>query len=66
VEKHPAGAATSIVVATLPELEGVGGRYFADCNEAELITRTSGDRMTEFSVVAGWALDKPTRRACGI
>ncbi|HGV3450980.1 TPA: SDR family NAD(P)-dependent oxidoreductase [Raoultella planticola] len=52
------GAATSIAVATLPELEGVGGRYFADCNEAELITRTSGDRMTEFSVVAGWALDK--------
>lgn len=52
------GAATSIMVATLPELEGIGGRYFADCNEAELITRTSGDRMAEFSVVAGWALDK--------
>lgn len=51
------GAATSIAVATLPELEGVGGRYFADCNEAERITRTSGDRMAEFSVVAGWALD---------
>jgi len=52
------GAATSVMVATLPALEGIGGRYFADCNEAELITRTSGDRMTEFSVVAGWALDK--------
>lgn len=51
------GAATSVMVATLPELEGIGGRYFADCNEAELITRTSGDRMAEFSVVAGWALD---------
>ncbi|MBU4680686.1 SDR family NAD(P)-dependent oxidoreductase [Cedecea davisae] len=51
------GAATSVMVATLPELEDIGGRYFADCNEAELITRTSGDRMAEFSVVAGWALD---------
>lgn len=52
------GAATSVMVATLPELEGIGGRYFADCNESELLTRTCGDRMAEFSVVAGWALDK--------
>lgn len=52
------GAATSVMVATLPELDGIGGRYFADCNEAELITCTSGDRMAEFSVVAGWALDE--------
>jgi NAD(P)-dependent dehydrogenase (short-subunit alcohol dehydrogenase family) len=29
------GAATSILVATSPLLEGVGGRYFEDCNEAE-------------------------------
>jgi NAD(P)-dependent dehydrogenase (short-subunit alcohol dehydrogenase family) len=28
------GAATSVLVATRPELEGVGGRYFEDCNEA--------------------------------
>jgi len=27
------GAATQIYVATAPELEGVGGLYFADCNE---------------------------------
>jgi len=47
-----------VMVATLPALEGVSGRYFADGNEAELITRTCGDRMAEFSVVAGWALDK--------
>lgn len=52
------GASTSVMVATLPELEGVSGRYFADCNEAELITCTSGNRMAEFSLVAGWALDK--------
>lgn len=29
------GAATSALVATSPLLEGVGGRYFEDCNEAE-------------------------------
>jgi len=30
------GAATSILVATSPLLDGVGGRYFEDCNEAEI------------------------------
>jgi NAD(P)-dependent dehydrogenase (short-subunit alcohol dehydrogenase family) len=29
------GAATSVLIATSPLLEGVGGRYFEDCNEAE-------------------------------
>jgi NAD(P)-dependent dehydrogenase (short-subunit alcohol dehydrogenase family) len=28
------GAATSILVATSPLLDGIGGRYFEDCNEA--------------------------------
>lgn len=28
------GAATSVLVATWPGLEGVGGRYFEDCHEA--------------------------------
>jgi NAD(P)-dependent dehydrogenase (short-subunit alcohol dehydrogenase family) len=28
------GAATSVVVATSPLLDGIGGRYFEDCNEA--------------------------------
>jgi NAD(P)-dependent dehydrogenase (short-subunit alcohol dehydrogenase family) len=32
------GAATSVVVATSPLLEGIGGRYFEDCNEAEPAT----------------------------
>lgn len=27
------GAATSVYVATAPELEAIGGKYFADCNE---------------------------------
>jgi NAD(P)-dependent dehydrogenase (short-subunit alcohol dehydrogenase family) len=29
------GAATSVLVATSPLLDGVGGRYFENCNEAE-------------------------------
>jgi NAD(P)-dependent dehydrogenase (short-subunit alcohol dehydrogenase family) len=28
------GAATSVLLATSPQLEGIGGRYFEDCNEA--------------------------------
>ncbi|MEU6010776.1 SDR family NAD(P)-dependent oxidoreductase [Streptomyces sp. NPDC047453] len=33
------GAATSVLVATSPPLEGIGGRYFADCAEAEVLDR---------------------------
>ncbi|WP_112247170.1 SDR family NAD(P)-dependent oxidoreductase [Kribbella monticola] len=36
------GAATSVLLAASPLLEGVGGRYFNDCNEAELLDRRSG------------------------
>jgi NAD(P)-dependent dehydrogenase (short-subunit alcohol dehydrogenase family) len=32
------GAATSVFVATSPLLDGIGGRYFDDANEAELST----------------------------
>ncbi|MFC5032303.1 MULTISPECIES: hypothetical protein [Streptomyces] len=28
------GTATSVLVATSPLLDGIGGRYFEDCNEA--------------------------------
>ena len=31
------GAATSVLLATSPQLEGIGGRYFDDCNEAEVV-----------------------------
>ena len=31
------GAATSVLLATSPVLEGVGGRYFGDCHEAEVV-----------------------------
>jgi len=31
------GAATSVMVATAPQIEGIGGRYFEDCNEAPVV-----------------------------
>lgn len=31
------GAATSVLLATSPLLEGIGGRYFDDCQEAEVV-----------------------------
>lgn len=47
------GAATSVLVATSPLLEGVGGRYFEHCNEAEVVANPT----TEMSGVAAYALD---------
>lgn len=47
------GAATSVLLATWPGLEGIGGRYFEDCNEAQVVERR-GDAM---SGVAPYALD---------
>ena len=52
------GAATSVLVATSPELEGIGGRYFEDCNEAEQLT--PGNAGTAASGVAPYALDPDT------
>jgi NAD(P)-dependent dehydrogenase (short-subunit alcohol dehydrogenase family) len=49
------GAATSVLVATSPQLEGIGGRYFEDCNEAPVV-----DPATVASTGAGvarYALD---------
>jgi NAD(P)-dependent dehydrogenase (short-subunit alcohol dehydrogenase family) len=48
------GAATSVLLATYPALEGVGGRYFEDCNEAEVIHRREPDTLAG---VAPYALD---------
>jgi NAD(P)-dependent dehydrogenase (short-subunit alcohol dehydrogenase family) len=45
------GAATSILVATSPLLAGIGGRYFEDCNEAEV------GRLSARNGVAEYALD---------
>jgi NAD(P)-dependent dehydrogenase (short-subunit alcohol dehydrogenase family) len=33
------GAATSVLLATSRQLEGIGGRYFEDCNEARVVHR---------------------------
>jgi NAD(P)-dependent dehydrogenase (short-subunit alcohol dehydrogenase family) len=35
----PEGAATSVLLAASPLLEGIGGRFFEDCNEAPVVTR---------------------------
>jgi NAD(P)-dependent dehydrogenase (short-subunit alcohol dehydrogenase family) len=49
------GAATSVLVAASPLLEGVGGRYFEDCHEATVITgRSQSDGRHG---VAAFALD---------
>jgi len=47
------GAATSVFLATSPLLEGIGGRYFIDCNEAAPVSK----RTPDFSGVAPYALD---------
>lgn len=47
------GAATSILLATSPLLERIGGRYFEDCNEAVCVTNGNG----YMSGVAPYALD---------
>ncbi|MGG7306125.1 SDR family NAD(P)-dependent oxidoreductase [Curtobacterium sp. AB451] len=47
------GAATSVLLATAPELDGVTGRYFEDCHEATVV-----DRITDgLHGVLPWALD---------
>jgi len=49
------GAATSVLVATSHQLDGVGGRYFEDCNQAQLLpVDFSADAA---SGVAPYALD---------
>jgi NAD(P)-dependent dehydrogenase (short-subunit alcohol dehydrogenase family) len=47
------GAATSVLLATSPELEGIGGRYFDDCNEAPTVDR----RNAAGTGVASYAVD---------
>ena len=47
------GAATTVLVATSPALDGIGGRYFEDCREAEVVDRVSDG----LHGVCGYALD---------
>jgi NAD(P)-dependent dehydrogenase (short-subunit alcohol dehydrogenase family) len=49
------GAATSVFVATSPQLDGIGGRYFEDCNEAVVLDPAAPN--TTISGVAEYALD---------
>ncbi len=48
------GAATSILLATSPLLNNIGGRYFENCKEAETVTK----RPDNYEGVAMYALDK--------
>lgn len=52
------GAATSVLVATSPLLDGVGGRYFEDCHEARTVDRRGGPLQG----VARYALDPDNAR----
>jgi NAD(P)-dependent dehydrogenase (short-subunit alcohol dehydrogenase family) len=47
------GAATSVLLAASPDVEGVSGRYCEDCAEAPLVT----ERGTHTGGVAPYALD---------
>jgi len=48
------GAATSILLATSPLFDNIGGRYFENCNEVETVTK----RPDNYEGVAMYALDK--------
>jgi hypothetical protein len=47
------GAATSVLLAASPLVEGIGGRYLDDCNESPIV----GERPEDFRGVAPYALD---------
>jgi hypothetical protein len=51
------GAATSVLLATSPLLDAIGGRYFNDCNEAAVVDRRPSDVAQVFGSVAPYALD---------
>lgn len=58
-QKNPQqGAATSVLLAASPLLEGVGGRYFEDCNEAAVVAQ----RTADFTGVAAYAVDAGNAR----
>lgn len=47
------GAATSVLLAASPLVEGIGGRYFDDCNESPVVA----ERPEDYRGVAEYALD---------
>jgi NAD(P)-dependent dehydrogenase (short-subunit alcohol dehydrogenase family) len=56
IKTREQGAATSVLVATSPLLDRIGGRYFEDCNEARRLP-PEFPAETTVSGVAGYALD---------
>ena len=48
------GASTSILLATSPLLDNIGGRYFENCNEVETVNK----RPDNYEGVAMYAIDK--------
>jgi len=48
------GAATTILLATSPLLEGIGGRYFENCNEAAMVD----ERPPNYQGVAAYSLSQ--------
>ncbi len=52
------GAATTMYTATSPDLEGIGGRYFEDVNEAPVVDR----RGPDYTGVAAYAVDPTNAR----
>jgi NAD(P)-dependent dehydrogenase (short-subunit alcohol dehydrogenase family) len=56
------GAATSVLLATSPQLEGIGGRYFEDCNEAVVLDPAADELSDSNQGVAAYALDPDNSR----
>ena len=58
LQKTPAqGAATTLLLATSPQLEGIGGRYFNDNQEAVPVRERPSDVVELVGSVAWYALD---------
>jgi hypothetical protein len=56
--KTPAqGAATSVLLAVSPLLEGIGGRYFEDCAQAEPAEAARAEGVSQFRGYKDYALD---------
>jgi NAD(P)-dependent dehydrogenase (short-subunit alcohol dehydrogenase family) len=56
------GAATSVLLAASPLLDGIGGRYFADCNEATLVDHRPVGFTEPAIAVAPYAIDPDNAR----
>jgi hypothetical protein len=50
------GASTSVLLAASPLVEGIGGRYFENNNEADVVTERA-ENLGRAGGVAGYALD---------